>query len=106
MTVINTMKFNEKEGGMVADSQSSTSLRKYDLADKIIPLSSGYGSMILAGGTGVSDFLYEASEILRKQLSQEKNYNVTDTANTLAEVMIQMKRQKIETHLKTKYGIS
>ena len=34
MTVINAMKFNDREGAIVADEQSSGGVRKYDLAEK------------------------------------------------------------------------
>ncbi len=106
MTVINVMRFNEKEGGMVADSQSSTQLRKYDLADKIVPFTSDHNTTILAGGTGVSDFLYGASETLKNHLLQEKSYTVAECAETLSKIMIQFKRKKIETQLISTFGIS
>ena len=49
MTVINTMAFNDKQGGMVADSQSSGSIRKYDIAEKLSSYVSKEKSNVLVG---------------------------------------------------------
>ena len=107
MTVINALKFNDKSGGMVADSQSSdfSTNRKYDLADKVMTFSQG-DTFVLAGGTGRADLLYEAGTRLQDLFGEMKGYSFRDFAYATSDLLISMKRERIETRLKSVYGIS
>ena len=105
MTVINAMKFNENEGGMVADSQSSGGGRKYDFADKVESAQSKDGTTVLFGGAGPADFLHEVNTILRKKLAERGNYDVEEVARLLSEISCALKRDKINVHLKSTFGI-
>ncbi|MBI4980095.1 hypothetical protein HZC30_00890 [Candidatus Woesearchaeota archaeon] len=108
MTAINAMKFNENEGGMVTDSQSSSTMRKYDFADKVIPIKSN-GTYALTGGSGHADLLYEATSALAKHFANEvtegKTYTVSDIAEALSGIATGMKRNMIDLCLKSKFGI-
>jgi hypothetical protein len=108
MTVINAMKFNENEGGMVADSQSSNSMRKYDFADKVIPIS-GNETYALIGGSGSSDLLYEATSALTKHFADrtitEETYVISDIAEALSVITTTLKRNIINLSLKSIFGI-
>ncbi len=117
MTVINVMKFNSAEGGMVADTQSSTSLRRYDIAEKVHILENKNGVCLLLAGSGVSDFLYEAATRVKAlkfgpEFDPKKttgaNYNcnsVREGADALTEIIIQMKRKSIDTYLQSTFGV-
>ncbi|MFH0700842.1 MAG: hypothetical protein V2A62_00230 [Candidatus Woesearchaeota archaeon] len=108
MTVINAMKFNDKEGGMVADSQSSTSLRKYEFADKVGSICKG-DLYLLLGGSGRTDILGEMRDRLFGFLNSEKGQEIK-TARSAADVLSQMmtdyKRKAIEQYLISTYGVS
>lgn len=106
MTVINAMKFNDREGGMVTDSQSSTDLRKYDFAEKVVSISStSQKTIILAGGSGASNFLYEARSRLQEALGEREKYTVKNAADLLAEIQTQMKRSTINAELRSSFGV-
>ncbi len=108
MTAINAMKFNENEGGMVTDSQSSSAMRKYDFADKVIPIKCN-GAYALIGGSGSADLLYEATSALNKHFTEETVKSQAHPLNHIAEalsgIMTQMKRNMIDLSLKSIFGI-
>ena len=107
MTVINAMKFSATQGGMVADSQSSTDLRKYDLAEKVVNVSASNGTTVLMGGAGATDFLYEARTTLKETLAERKEkYDVRTVAFQLSKIMIGMKRDTIASYLQSQFGVS
>jgi len=104
MTVINAMRFNKGEYGMVVDSQSSTHLRKYSIADKVKAISTQNGTSALVGGTGSSDLLYETLLALNRAASS-KELSVDQLAKALSQISIGIKRDKIDSYLKSTFGI-
>lgn len=104
MTVINAMKFNEQEGGMVADSQSSTQVRKYEFADKVVPIKCT-NTVALVGGAGVADFLYEASSSLLSYANEHQELDIRSLAKVLSEITLKMKREKIDQYLRSQFGV-
>ncbi len=99
------MKFNENEGGMVADSQSSGGGRKYDFADKVESAQSKDGTTVLFGGAGPADFLHEVNAKLRNELAELGNYDVENVARLLSGISSVLKRDKINVHLLSTFGI-
>ena len=61
--------------------------------------------MVLGGGTGASDFLYEAGQILTDIFGVKRNFEAKEVAYNLSEVMIKMKREGIDSHLRSNYGV-
>ena len=106
MTVINAMKFDSQRGGMVTDSQSSVMVtsRKYDLTNKVVDISCE-GASVLLGGSGTGDILYEGSEELKKVL-EGKTFIVKEAAEKLGEIMVINKRNRIDRHLYSTYGVN
>jgi hypothetical protein len=106
MTVINAMKFNGKEGGMVADSQSSNHMRKYDLADKIVFIESEDGTTnCLVGTAGAADICFQAGQELKEQLATKPSFSVQEVARTLSEITVATKRRMINDYLISEFGI-
>lgn len=108
MTVINAMKFNAEEGGMVTDSQSTNGMRKYDFTDKVVPIKIG-DTYALVGGSGGSDIFLEATSILTQYVANAAVKGETCTVNkisdVLSKIMIEIKLRRIDSFLKSTYGI-
>lgn len=104
MTAINAMKFGDKSGGMVADSQSSTDLRKYDTSEKVRVLKSNDGSRILVGGTGASYVLHEATVKLARDFPNDKPYSVDQAVNGLYEILQTIRRDVIDKEMRGRFG--
>lgn len=105
MTVINAMKFNAREGGMVSDSQGSNDVRKYDFFDKVVPLSDGKDTFILLGAAGHSGFICEVNTSLKSKLAGKTEYDVKLVAEELSAVTLEMKRKTIDNFLRSNYGV-
>src|SRR3989338_3857781 len=97
MTVISCMRFNDKEGAMVADEQSSVmggNFRKYDLATKVYTLVDKENEKLMIGGTGATNFLHEA---YKQALSSRKpEYSAKDTLQLLSSIFIKLRRDIID----------
>jgi len=104
MTAINAMQFGNNSGGMVADSQSSTRLRKYDTSEKVGTLQSANGTRALIGGTGTSFLLYEAQTRLQKQFPKEKEFGLRELAEGLAGILTEIGRDVIDAEMKGRFG--
>ncbi len=106
MTVINAMVFGPEEGGMVADSQSSYSVRKYDFADKIVPIRSTDGNTVLmVGGCGMADILNETTGHLQRTLAKNEPYGLRHAADSLADIACRQKRGLIEQQVFSTFGL-
>ena len=99
MTVINVMRFNKESGGMVADSQGSTQMRKYDLFVKSMLL----GNKFIMGGTGSSSVLDEAGKGLAGGLYDPKK-NTYENAQVLSMILNESYRGYIDDLMKAKFG--
>jgi len=90
MTVINMLSLGE-EGIAVADEQSSTPLRKYNVAEKLHILN---GSAIY-GGSGISDMIKEVYEISNDELGkikeEKKEVSLNDIYHLTNNVLINYK---------------
>lgn len=106
MTVINAMKFNEREGGMVADSQISSQLQKYDIAEKVTPIKAGEDTIALLGGSGNGNFLHEATSSLREYVQIHPQEKVDDLARVLSEITLRMKREIINNYLRSVFDVN
>ena len=108
MTVITAMKFNPKEGAMVADERSSGGMRQYDIATKIHLFSNGGNAKVVAGGSGVSDILYETVNKASEEIEKNKKeiLNAKTIVEVLAYALSKMKRNLIESYLKSTFGLS
>ena len=104
MTVVNAMRFNDKEGGMVADSQGSSHLRKYDFFEKVRPLVTKNGTSGLLGGSGVSELLVQVQTQLDHYLAG-KEFSVSDIACAVSDIMTSIKRHYVDRHLKATFGV-
>lgn len=106
MTVINAMKFNENDAGMVADSLSTNNVRKYEFADKIITLNPKEDVYFLVAGSGPADILYQAAERLQSAIPKQEEHSVENTAHMLAVIINGIKREMIGNFLQSTYGVS
>src|SRR3989344_215801 len=105
MTVISCMRFNDKEGAMVADEQSSVmggNFRKYDLATKVYTLVDKENEKLIIGGTGATNFLHEA---YKQALSSRKpEYSAKDTLQLLSSIFIKLRRDIIDGSLISRFN--
>ncbi|MBW2964981.1 hypothetical protein KY363_05995 [Candidatus Woesearchaeota archaeon] len=104
MTVVSAMKFNEEEGAIVADEQTSTAARKFDIGEKIHTIEQE-GKVVLYGGAGASDILQAVHK--RTQFNVEKMNLSTcfDIASLMGKIVANTKNSYIDGHLKANYGI-
>ena len=72
------MKFNEKEGALVADEQGSSQSRKYDFIEKTHELEFG-DNKVLYGGAGSADFIYSVVKIIEQSYCC---FNRTDSVSS------------------------
>lgn len=104
MTVVNAMRFNDREGGMVADSQGSSHLRKYDIIEKVNTITTANGTLALFGGSGVSELLAQIHSDLG-QVIAGRELSVQDISTLVSDIMTGVKRRYIARHLQTSYGV-
>jgi len=106
MTVINAMKFNEREGAMISDSQSSTSIRKYDIAIKLDDFETSKAKAII-GGSGAADILYQIKEETAETLQQyqDRIRSGKDLAKIVAQVANRVKREYVTGLLESQFGL-
>jgi hypothetical protein len=104
MTVINTMQFNDKSGGMVTDSQSSTTLRRYDIAEKVDSVNSSNGTKAFVGGTGSTSLLYEARRKLMNDFHPEREFTTEEVAWGLGKILTGIGRDLIDKEMKGSFG--
>lgn len=100
MTVITAMRFNKESGGMVADSQGSTDIRKYDLFTKATVI----GDRVIIGGTGSSAVLSEAGKKLVK--AYDGASTTYQSAMALGEIFHGMYRGFINQTMLERFGFS
>ena len=105
MTVVNAMRFNDTEGGMVADSQGSKTVRKYTIVEKLRCFTTDNGTSLLAGGSGVLELLLQVQDQLNAAL-KGNSLSVAEIAECTSTLMTTLKRHYIECHLRSAYGIS
>lgn len=111
MTVISAMKFNKKEGAIVADEQSSNTgtLRKQDLATKVHVLESKeQGVLGIMGGSGASDVLYDTYLTVQECLAvnQGKIKSKNELTTVIGKMMSNVKRKYINGYLQNLFGLS
>ncbi len=99
MTVITAMRFNQESGGMVADSQGSNIIRKYDLFVKSALL----GGKFILGGTGSSSTLNEASKRLSENVYDSK-LSTYDNACKLSNILLEAYREHINELMHANFG--
>src|SRR3989338_9458481 len=106
MTVITAMKFNEKEGAIIADERSSGGIRQYDIATKIHILSNG-DSKIITGGSGAADILYETIINAEKEIKDHKDRvsNARVIVDILTYALSKVKRNYLDGYLKSSFGL-
>lgn len=108
MTVVSGMKFNQKEGAIVSDEQSSSSFRKEDIANKIHKLELGEGKpFAFIGGSGYSDILYDSAKQAKSALSSIKD-EIKDgrgIACFFGHVFMNVKRQYLDGALVGQFGL-
>ncbi len=106
MTVINAMKFSETAAGMVADSLSTSNIRKYEFAEKIFTLNPEEGTYFLVGGAGQANILYQVSRYLKSEVTKLEDYSVRRVVHTLSSIVNGIKREMVDSFLQSMYGIS
>ncbi|MBU1111474.1 MAG: hypothetical protein ABIG93_02950 [archaeon] len=114
MTVVSAMKFNENEGAIIADEQSSNLFanRKYDLATKVHTIidrdednSDGSTIKVVIGGTGVTNILYEISEKSVKYANSTKNITCgNDVIQLCKQIMADTRRQLLDSFIEVNTG--
>jgi len=107
MTVISAMKFNDFEGAMVADEQSSGGGRKYDLAEKIHEFSCPTSKLIV-GGSGTADLLYDSILQFTQTFpeKQDKVQNADNFVQFLAHIFTQVTHSHVDGILRSRSGHS
>jgi len=105
MTVINAMRFNEKAGGMVADSQGSRYNRKYNTTQKISSLKGKKGNVLLFGGSGAGEVLYESGERLGEHFGEEADFTTRDFVFALSDTVTRTGREFIDASLRSQFGL-
>lgn len=107
MTVISAMKFNDREGAIVADRQSSVmgSGRKYDIAEKLHSLSKDRVRMIY-GGAGLADVLYGASVMMEDAFSKNVPKDTDEAMDFLRNCAVYQRRRIINSYLENTHGIN
>ena len=107
MTVISGMKVNNADGILVADEQTSYGSRKSNIAVKLDSFELDNKNLVITGGTGASDILYnitsDLKEGLKKDLTNLKGKDIIDNLSSYAKYN---KRAYLNAHLQDKYGIS
>jgi hypothetical protein len=106
MTVINAMKFGNNSGGLIADSQASTNVSKYDISEKTNVYQSKDGTRIVIGGTGNTFVLHEIQKRLSREYSGDRDFGVSDLTNALSDIMTGIGRDFVDRELKDRYGFS
>ncbi len=104
MTVINAMQFDSKSGGMVADSQGSSQLRKYDISEKICYLNGSNGTKILLGGAGGSSTLYETRQRIAAKFPNEGSFRMSEVISSLADIFNELGRDIIDKEMHGRFG--
>lgn len=108
MTVISGMKFNQNEGAIVADEQSSGAIRKYELATKLTVLDNSDKTVkAILGGTGAADFLFDVTQQLPFAIQRSPNpiAEGKSMAYIIAQVMGGVKGQYIDGYLYDKFRL-
>jgi hypothetical protein len=105
MTVVSAMKFNDKEGAIIADEQSSTQIRKYDIAEKIYSIEKD-DRIVLFGGAGAADFLFNAKNDIDDLVGRRKFDSAKDIAGAISHVMAVLRKQHIDSYLRANYHVS
>ena len=115
MTVISAMKFNETDGAIISDEQSSIqNYRKYDIAEKLHEFSNEKMTFVI-GGTGTANILYEISnnfaKLFNNYSANESRKNIKENGinylvNNLSLIMMNEKRNRFDSYLQFNLGIS
>lgn len=105
MTVVSAMKFNDKEGAIVADEQSSTHIRKYDIAEKIYSIEKD-DRIVLFGGAGAADFLFHVNDKIMGSIQRQESKTAGDIAGAVGRIMSCVRKQHIDSYLKANYDVS
>src|SRR3989338_8431550 len=112
MTVVSCMKFNEHEGAIVSDEESSNfsaSWRKYDLSEKLQEFSKPDKSVsLIIGGSGMSNTIHEV-EVRLNELWTAHNDKINDKCtivNEIKNILNSITGQYIEDYLKNKFRLS
>ncbi len=108
MTVVSGMKFNQREGAIISDEQSSSGFRKENIATKIHSLEFGEERpFALAGGSGyvvvLQDSITQARDFLTKKIKKVRTGR--DIANVFAHVFLNVKQQYLDGCLVAEFGL-
>jgi len=99
MTVINMLSFGES-GVAVADEQSSTELRKYNIAQKLRPI----GKSIVYGGSGPSDLLTEIYDFSIKGLGENQDKDLRSVYEYITNIALSRRDRLLDTMLKAEFS--
>ncbi len=108
MTVVSGMKFNQREGAIISDEQSSSGFRKENIATKIHSLDLGEGKpFALAGGSGYVAVLHDSIVQARDFLigNKDKIRIGGDIASGFAHVFLNVKQQYLDGVLVGEFGL-
>ncbi len=101
MTVINMMSFGDS-GAAVADEQSSGSMRKYNVAQKLRLIDNS----VICGGSGSADFVNEAYDVIEEEIEKDKKEKFPEDIYELTKAVLgSLKGAKIDKMLFDNYGI-
>lgn len=108
MTVINALRFNEQEGAIVADEQSSTSSgRKYDIAEKLHQIEKK-DLKIIYGGSGASNFLYDIHTTVQDVMKKNNGTDIKseEFLDIFGKVILNKKITELDSILRSNYNVS
>ncbi|MBU1199688.1 MAG: hypothetical protein KKF46_01875 [Nanoarchaeota archaeon] len=109
MTVISGMRFNPRQGAIVADEQSSNSNRKYDIAQKLHTLSAGEQPIqAVIGGSGAADILHAVELRVDQDLTKygPKLESAEKLAGLVGYSFQNVRNEFMDAYMRTNLGIS
>jgi hypothetical protein len=105
MTVVNVMKFNDKEGAIVSDEQSSNEIRKFEIAEKVCELTLPERIM-LYGGSGASNFLNDVSKEFNNYSKANSSVNNRQLANNIGKIASAKKESYSNSYLESNFSLT
>lgn len=102
MTVINAMKFNENQGAIISDEQTSFGGRKEDTARKLAKLYDDLGTIVISGGAGFANVNKESTNLFIETIKGPQNF--ASALNYFASIFNQTTNKAMGAEMFKKFG--
>ena len=100
MTVINMLSLKGREGLAIADEQSSSSIRKYNVTQKLKILPGN----IVYGGSGPTDHLADVYSLAAEKLESKGGYSMRQVHELVNNEVINYNHMLIDNYLRARFG--